>query len=417
MKKRVLILIIIIGFLKAEAQTSAFKIIDSLVTIGRYQKALVQLKKLPSSFESTKRMGAIYSSIDNNKLASKNYEKALLLQDNYMIKVQLGRSYQKEKKVRKAIYIYEEILKKDAENLLIKYQLGKLYLQTKQALKAKNIFKELIQKDNANANYHYQMGIVYGMLKKRNLKINSFLKTYEKDDEHINAMHQLALAYTFLRDKDSANLFINKGLKVNPYHIKLTKLKVNILYRKKEYLQAIRLLEKIDSLNPNEHYTQKMLGRSLYKLKNYEEAKKYFKKALKIDASDFTSHTYLGAINFDQKNYKKAVFDTMLATFVGKEPRDTEYYQLARIYKELGKPKKEMNAYKEAFKENYKNYSALFQLANTSENFYKDKKIAYKHYKNYINRFEEKDLILTNQVKFRLKEIKKYYFLKGESIE
>ncbi|PKH50369.1 hypothetical protein CXF68_06490 [Tenacibaculum sp. Bg11-29] len=242
MKKRILIIVLVIGFLKAEAQTSVFTSIDSLVHIGRYQKAIILLKKQEPTFQSNKRIAAIYTSIDNYKLATKYFEKALLLKDDYSAKISLGKSYQKEKKLNEAISIYQKILKKDSANLLISYQLGKLYLKTKQALKAKIIFKELLEKDRSNANYHYQMGIVYAMLKNRNLKINSFLKTYEKDDEHINAIHQLALAYTFLRDKDSANLFINKGLKVNTNHIALNKLKINNLYRKKDYLSAINLL-------------------------------------------------------------------------------------------------------------------------------------------------------------------------------
>ncbi len=417
MKKKILTIVLIISFLKVGAQTSAFKNVDSLVHIGRYQKALVQLKKLPESYQSTKRMATIYSSIDNYKEASKYYEKALLLNSEYSVKVALGKSYQKEKKLQKAITVFEEIITTDSDNLLINYQLGKLYLQTKQPTKAKRIFEELLKKDQSNANYHYQMAIVYALLKKRDLKINSFLATYKNDNEHIKAIHQLAVAYTLLRDKDSASIFIDRGLKVNTKHIALNKLKINNLYISKKYEDAITLLFKIDSLEPNEHYTKKMLGRSFFKIKDYEKARNNFKKALKIDRADFKSFTYLGDIDFAEKDYKSARFNYWYGTIVGKERRDNEYYQLARAYKELGKPKEEINAYKNAYEENYKNYRALFQLANTSENFYEDKKIAYKYYKSYINKFRTSDSLLTSQVKTRLKEIKKFYFLKGELLE
>ncbi|WP_198553762.1 tetratricopeptide repeat protein [Tenacibaculum sp. Bg11-29] len=170
-------------------------------------------------------------------------------------------------------------------------------------------------------------------------------------------------------------------------------------------------------MQPNEHYTYKMLGRTFYKLKDYERAKEHFKRALKVDKSDFKSYTYIGDINFDQKEYKKAMYNYMYATFIGKEYRDIEYYQLARAYEKLNKPKEEIKAYKDAYKENRSNYRALFQIANTTESFYKDKKIAYKFYKTYMNKFEEKDSLLTSQAKIRLKEIKKYYFLKGEVLE
>ena len=417
MKKKFVIIVLVISFFKVGAQTSAFKTIDSLVTFGRYQKALSLLKKMPSGVAANLKTATIYASVDNHKMASMYYRKALLLTDDYRTKIKLGKSYQKEKKLHKAIEVFEEIVSSDTDNSLINYQLGKLYLQTKQAKKAVVVFKSLIKNDTENANYNYQLGVAYALLKKRDLKINSFLTAYDKDAEHIKSIYQLALAFTKLRDKDSAAIFINRGVEVKPNHIELNKLKINNLYRNKDYLSAVFLLEKIDSLLPNEHYTKKMLGRSFFKLKDYPKARNNFNKALRIDRADFKSYTYLGDIDFAKKDYKSARFNYWFATFVGKEARDTEYYQLARVYKELGEPKKEMNAYRDAYDENYKNHRALFQLANTSEHFYKDKRIAYKHYKSYMNRFETKDSLLTSQVKTRLKEIKKFYFLKGEVLE
>jgi hypothetical protein len=70
-----------------------------------------------------------------------------------------------------------------------------------------------------------------------------------------------------------------------------------------------------------------------------------------------------------------------------------------------------------SFLSNYKNYKALYPLAKLSEDNYKDKKIAYKHYLKYIDKFESKDVVITNFVKIRIKEIKKAYFLKGENLE
>lgn len=155
MKQVVFILIFIIMSLKTEAQTSTFKPIDSLLSIGRYQKALVQLKKQPISFQKNKKIADIYVLIDNHKQAVKYYEKALELKDDYQIKLKLGKSYKKEKKLQKSISVFENIIAKDSGNLLVKYQLGKLYLQTKQPLKAKKTFKELILKDKNNANFYY----------------------------------------------------------------------------------------------------------------------------------------------------------------------------------------------------------------------------------------------------------------------
>ena len=94
-------------------------------------------------------------------------------------------------------------------------------------------------------------------------------------------------------------------------------------------------------------------------------------------------------------------------TFVGKKPRDEAHLGLANVYYEMKLPKQVIAEYKKAVAENYKNHKALYLLANFSDNYYKDKKIAYNHYKKYIARFESKDSILTATVKKRQKEIKK----------
>ena len=70
-----------------------------------------------------------------------------------------------------------------------------------------------------------------------------------------------------------------------------------------------------------------------------------------------------------------------------------------------------------AFKENSKNHNALYQLAKLSDDYYKDKSIGYKQYLKYLDRFEDKDIVIKDFVKGRIKEIKKVYFLRGESLE
>lgn len=416
-KKNILFSIFLLAILKVEAQVSTFKTIDSLVAIGRYQTALTKLHESDTTFQSTSKIAAIYNAIDNFKQASKYYEQALTLQNDYATKLKLGKSYEKEKEFNKAIAIYEEIVNNDAENMLVQYQLGKLYVKTKQPTKAIETYSTIIKQDSTNANYHYQLGVAYGMLKKRNLKINSFLKAFTNDDTHIKSIHQLALAFTFLRDKDSAAIFINKGLSVNPNHIALNKLKINSLYRNEKYKKAIKLLNRIDTIEPNEHYTQKMLGRSYFNLKKYKKASEFLKKAIDIDQSDFKAYTYLGDIDFENKQYHKAQINYMLATFIGKEPRDVEYYQLARVFKELDNPKEELNSYKKAVEENRKNYKALFYYAVKSEAYYEDKRIAYKLYKNYVSRFDKIDKSMTKYANERIKVIKKHYFSQGEILD
>ena len=52
-----------------------------------------------------------------------------------------------------------------------------------------------------------------------------------------------------------------------------------------------------------------------------------------------------------------------------------------------------------------------------AEDYYKDKKIAYKLYIRYVESLYDKDEDITNYVKKRIAEIKKEYFMKGESLK
>lgn len=415
--KKIVMIVFLCSVIKAEAQTSVFVGVDSLLQKGRYKTALQILDKLPETFTSNVKKASIYSVIDSHKKASLYYEKALQFKNDLTVKTKLGQSYRKQKKLQKAIQVFEEITQQDANNLLVKYQLGKLYLQTKNGKKATKIFRSLIANDPKNANYSYQLGLAYALLKKRNLKINNFLNAFKKDSTHIKAIERLAFDFLLLKDLDSSRIFVKKGMQINPNNIRLNRLKANDLFRNKKFTQALTILQKLDTLQPFELYNKKMLARTYYNLEDYTNAKKYFKSASKLDAEDFKSYTYLGHISFKEKKFSKAMIQYIQATYIGEKRRDEEYYGLGQVYYELKKPEKALENFKKAVQENSKNDKALYQLATLSDDYYKEKKTAYKLYKKYIDRFETKDETRTNFANNRIKEIKKLYFLKGKNLE
>lgn len=59
----------------------------------------------------------------------------------------------------------------------------------------------------------------------------------------------------------------------------------------------------------------------------------------------------------------------------------------------------------------------MYQLALVSDSFFKDKKIALKHYEKYVDKFEEKDKEQADFAKRRIKEIKKTLFINGEKVD
>lgn len=417
MLKKFIAIFVFLCVVKSEAQTSGFAAIDSLVNIGRYKVALKSLAKKPNSYIKNYKTGAIYYSIDNYKKAALYYKNALKFKEDYKTKIKLTESYKKLRKYKEAITIYEDIVAKDTDNLLIQYQLGKLYLVTKKANEALEKFYFLIKKDSLNANYSYQLAKGYALKRKNNLKINSYLDCYRKDSTHFNAIFRLAMDFTRLKDSDSASIFIERGLRLNPDHISLNRLKINQFYRKKQYKKALPLLLKIDSLQPNVDYTHSLLGKVYYNLEDYENARKHFVKARNIDMNNFKNYTYLGHIAAKQDRYPLAITNYRMATYIGKKRRDEEYYSMGLLYYKEKKPKKALAMYKKAYAENSRNLEVLFQLAKLSDDYYKDNKIAYKYYKEYVNKFYHKDSVKLNFAENRVKEIKKEFFMKGETID
>ena len=417
MKKKILI-VLLFGILKVGAQTSTFSRIDSLFEKGRYKLALSQLDKIDNpSFLSNYKIAVIYESIDNYKKTIFFLEKALVYKNDYKAKLKLAKAYQRINKPSKSIKIYEDILTKDSLNLVLKYQLGKLYLINKNATKAISIFKGLIHKDSLNANYSYQLGISFALKNDRDRMINSFLDTHAKDSTHLKAIVRLASSFNKLKEQDSTQIFVNKGLQIDSNQVALNKLNINQLYRDKKYAEAIQSLLKLDSIVKKDSYVASMLGRSFYNLDSLNKADKYFKKLYSIDRENYKSFTYRGHIASKEKKFKAAEMLYRMATFIGKEKRDEEFYGLGTVNYELKKTKQAIFYFDKSFKENRKNYKALYQLAKLSDDYYKDKKIAYNHYIKYLDRFEDKDITIKDFVKERIKEIKKVYFLRGESLE
>lgn len=416
MKKKILIIVILI-FYNVKAQTNSYKIVDSLFKKGRYQLALKQLNNYKLNYKTHYKKGEIYASIDNYKNAIEQFEKALVFEENYQLKIELANLYQKVKNYSNAIGIYEDVLTKDSLNLVLKYKLGKLYLKSQRVKKGLQIFKHFVQKDSLNANYWYYLGNAYALSGDRNRKINSFLQTYKKDSLHLNAIVKLAASFNSLKDRDSTQIFVEKGLLIDNSQIALLKLKVNQLYREKNYVESIPYLLKLDTISSKDSYPISMLGKVYYNLKDYDKAKKYFKILSKRDFENFKSYTYLGHIAMEQKQFTIARLYYQIATVSNKKKRDEEYFGLANALYELEKPTEAIENYKKALSENYKNDKALYRLATLSDDYFKDKKIAYKHYKKYIDRFSEKDSINTKLVEKRMGEIKKILFLKGENLK
>ena len=420
MKKKIIIIILLIATFKTEAQTSVLKVADSLLSIGNYQSALVKLKSIKSpSLKVLTKTAGIYQGVGDYTNAIVFYKQAYNLSPSDKIKEKIGRSYQASGNSSKAIELYEEVLKAKPENRLLKYELAKLYSNHLKVNKAIDLFSELSKKDTLNPNYQYQLGVAYHKLGQKGFydSGNHFLKTYKIDSLHLKSIYNLVKFYKKLKFKDSTSLFIDKGLKINPKSVSFNQLKVKDVFLKKEFDTTLVYLKTLEELNSKTMFTYKMYGLTYLKLKNYEKAKSYFRIAQTIDFKDVNVLYNLGLVNKALKNYKEAEMNFLMSINFQRPDVDANYYELGTLQLEQKQLKKALESFTKGYENNRKNYLILFQLAMLTDDYYKDKKIALKHYKKYISSFSTRHAASTLYAKQRIKEIKKELFIKGERVD
>ncbi|MDP3359524.1 MAG: tetratricopeptide repeat protein [Lutibacter sp.] len=418
MKKIFIVISLLFTMLKTEAQSSVFVVVDSLLAEGNYQKALTLLENtVPKTFLIFEKSASIYQSIGSDTKALACLNKALEFGTNESVKVKLAQLFVSTGFTSKAVETYESLIEKDPSNLLAANSLGKLYLSLNQAEKAEKIYRYLMKRDTVNPNYPYQLAESLEKQNKHAEMGQRYLDAYNLDTLNIKSIFALAQFFKSLKFKDSTSLFIDKGLKVDSNNINFNQLKANELYFLKDFSGALTYLKKIDSLNFKSVQIYEMFGMCYYNLQDFELAEKYFKNAIILDPDDSQILYRLASLYYDKKDNKMATFYLHRSIISAKPDIDKQYYLLGIISKEADNLQAAIENFEKSHKNNYKNYKALFELAVTSEAYYKDKKIALKYYQSYAEKFNSSDNIMTAFVEGRIREIKKQYFIEGEIVD
>lgn len=206
-------------------------------------------------------------------------------------------------------------------------------------------------------------------------------------------------------------------MRINPKSINFNQLKAKEAYGKKDYQTALIYLKKLEDLQFKTIFTYKLFGLTYMKLEDYDNAEKYFKKVLKKNYGDASLHYNMGVLQKLKGDLKGAEFSFMFSIMSQKPDVDKQYYEIGLINLEQKKLQKAIGNFKKSYENNSNNYYALFQLALATDDFYKDKTIALKHFENYIKRFDSKDKEMTAYVIKRLKDMKKEFFMEGVKIE
>lgn len=309
MKNHFLYLLLFLAFAHGQ---QPFSFQDSLLVFGHHKSQMQWLKNQTPSAETQYKLGLIYFDQAAYYKAVLYFQKAVDQQDKllYWLKyISALKKLNRYGEVEKALLLLKE---KFPENEELEYKLAKAYQAQYKFYKALEAYEYLLQKDSLNINYQFDMGTVFMAQENYSKAIDQFLNVYAQNSTHFKNLYRLAACYQKLKMPDSTYLFIYRGLKIRPDHKNLNRLYINQLRRDNRINAAINVLQKQDSLYPQEFFNKKSLGLCFYNQNQWNIAAEYFKAALKLNPEDYKARTYLGHIALHQKQYQNAFFSTPL---------------------------------------------------------------------------------------------------------
>jgi len=275
----------------------------------------------PSESLSSYIMGTIYEQYGQTEEAVLEFEKAKELDDNnhniyfklgsnyarlgrlkeaiealkYVIKLRptelqahylLALVYSTQKDYTKAASEYEIILKSlasdEPDNIEIYGYLGQLYYSQGKYQEAIEQFEKILSLEPKNANVMYLLGSLYLEVDKRTEALNLFLKAVDIDPEHDGCLNTLAYLYAEEGiNLDDALSFINRALAIDPDNGAYLDSLGWIYYKKGEYPEALKHLQKADSIL-HDPVIYEHMGDVYFALQEPDQAKKNWDRSLEL---------------------------------------------------------------------------------------------------------------------------------------
>ncbi|MEH6769586.1 tetratricopeptide repeat protein [Maribacter arcticus] len=370
--KQVLFVVLLLHVFKAEAQTSASSVADSLYAVGNYTKAINE-----------------YSKIGNASAA-----------------LQIARSYNAIGNFEKAIAQYQFVTDENPDFELAHFELGKLLLKVGEFQKANVVFTYIIESNAENPEYYYYLGEVLRSQEQTNASLSQYKRAVGLDSTHLRSLFQLAKHYTIKQERDSALTYIEKGLQFYENDVAMINLKALVLYNDFQFENAIPLFERILELGENKNYVYEKLGYSYTMNWEFDKAKQAYNLLLNRD--DTNSQTYFSLAKVYQKEKKldSAKIFIHKALDVQKPIFAEGYSALANIARDQKDLKTALKYYSMAHDEDPLDARIYYNIATVNDQVGTDLNAKLAYYKNFLKQYPNEHPYFYESVRKRIRELK-----------
>ncbi|MGN7515192.1 MAG: tetratricopeptide repeat protein [Allomuricauda sp.] len=370
--KKIFVLFLFILF-KAGAQTSALTVGDSLYALGNYIAAINEYAKVGDDEKSSLQIARSYNTIGN-------YDKSIAQ--------------------------YTAILDNNPEFVLARFELGKLLLKTKNYGPALEMFHVLVESEQKNPEYFYYLGRTYESVKQTDRATTAFKTAVEKDSTHLRSLYSLGKYYVGQEIKDSALVYIDKGLRFYENDVAMINLKALAFFNNGQFQLAIPHFERLLDLGEEKPFVYEKLAYCYFRNWEPEKALEAYRKLSSFPDKLSAAYSGLGEVYFEEKEldsaqyYIKKSIEERMASF------PQEYASLGRIARLKGQTKKSMDYYVKAWEENKDNYYNYYQVCVLADEYYKDPKTRLNYYEKLLEMYPDLVPFLMERTKNRIKEIR-----------
>ena len=352
---RVSFIIILILAFKAEAQTSALAVSDSLYAVGEYAEAINKLQEITPQTEKT------YLKLAKNYAANRQPEIAL---ENY-----------------------KKVLAGNPNRVLTAIDYGELLVKTGKLEKADSLFNSLSEKYPENANFKFQQGLIKEKLKD-SMATAYFMQTVILDTTHQGALYKLAKDKLKNRQYTMAEYYSKQGLRANANNPSLLSILAQTYSSLKLYEEAIPHYEKLIELGEDTEFIYNKLGFAYYRLRAYKKAIAMYKEALNFEDRNSATHYTLGKLYALLGDLDKSETHLLMSILIKKQPVDDEFFSLALTYKMMEKYKDALEYFNKALEENPDHERALYERAVAADNYMADDETVIGYYQMYFDKYE-----------------------------
>ncbi len=310
---------------------------------------------------------------------------------------------------------YNKVLSLDSTNAVALSSLGTIYEREYNYGQAAGYFQQLLQVDTTNSYYYKRNGAL--ALKQNNAigALYYYLKAHQLNGADIEVIDQLSALYLGMGQLDYAEAMLDKGFHLDPKNIKLLYNKASLHSKRQQHSEVINAVERAMEQGDTSDYYQMMVGVAYVRVDSAEKAIEHLQAIVDREKDSEHTHHYLGLAHFYKRDLEKAEEHLRMALEKGVSQKMGIYHgDLANTLVASNDYPGAIEHYRAAHSYN-PTPRYLFRLAQLSDSYYKDKKIALQYFDRYLTTNDDEFREYSEQ---RARQIREYlHFSKSRTQE